>query len=216
MSLRTASNSSLAKPPSAPLVYSSLSSERSQDGTALATMAVTSSGSNGSYVSEVESANLTMRHQPSEVKKPSGYSNGGTKKYQLDREYRTFGYDSIRLTLGLGSDSHSTEISHLSEQQITILKETVTVTRQRFIADFDEVDEHGIHSMTIEEYFDYIERQRLTHMPHRGSHWDKVLKWAEFFGLQVSSYADIVKPFLAESTVAARLIWTACRALLDV
>ena len=180
-------------------------------------MAVTSSGSNGSYVSEVESANSTMRHQLSEVKKPSGYSDGGTKKYQLDRKYLALGYDSIRLTLGLGNDLHSTEVSHPSQQQqITILKETVTVTRQRFIADFDEVDEHGIHSMTIEEYFDYIERQRLTHMPHRGSHWDKVLKWAEFFGLQVSSYADIVKPFLAESTVAARLIWTACRALLDV
>lgn len=58
-------------------------------------MAVTSNGSNGSYVSEAESANLTMRHQPPEVKKPSGYSNGGTKKHQLEREYRALGDDPI-------------------------------------------------------------------------------------------------------------------------
>ena len=53
-------------------------------------------------------------------------------------------------------------------------------------------------------------------MPHRGSHWDKVLKWAEFFSLQVSGYANAVDSFIAESKVAAKLIWTACRALLQV
>ncbi|KAL8902696.1 MAG: hypothetical protein Q9207_004463 [Kuettlingeria erythrocarpa] len=116
----------------------------------------------------------------------------------------------------LGADSHSTAVSLAGEQQITVLKETVIWTCQKFIADFDEVDEDCIHSMTIEEYFEYIERQRLTHMPHRGSHWDKVLKWAEFFGLQTSGYADTVEPFTAESRFAAKLIWTACRALLEL
>lgn len=90
------------------------------------------------------------------------------------------------------------------------------VTTQRFVVDFDEVDEHHIYSMTIEDYFEYIERQRLTHMPHRGSNWDKVLKWAEFFGLQISGYAKILEPFVAESRLAAQLIWTACRALVEV
>lgn len=116
----------------------------------------------------------------------------------------------------LGADSHSTAASHIGEQQITILEETVIWTCQKFIAEFDEVDERHIHSMNVEEYFEYIERQRLTHMPHRGSHWDKVLKWAEFFGLQISGYANTVEPFTAESKFAARLIWTACRALLEV
>lgn len=116
----------------------------------------------------------------------------------------------------LGVDSHSTAASYTREQQITILEETVSLTRQKFIADFDEVDEHYIQRMNVEDYFEYIERQRLTYMPHRGSHWDKVLKWAEFFGLQISGYADTVEPFTAESRFAAKLIWTACRALLEV
>ncbi|KAL8729508.1 MAG: hypothetical protein Q9166_004680 [cf. Caloplaca sp. 2 TL-2023] len=162
-------------------------------------MAMTSNNTNGSYASEADMSKSTMRYQPPEVKKPSGYANGTMSKYRFER-----------------TNSQSTTVSHSSEQQITILKETVTVTCQKFIADFNEVDEHYIYSMTVEEYFEYIERQRLTHMPHRGSHWDKVLKWAEFFGLQVSGYANTVEPFIAESKFAARLIWTACRALLEL
>lgn len=68
----------------------------------------------------------------------------------------------------------------------------------------------------MEDFLEFIERERLTHMPHRGSHWDKVLKWAEFFSLQVSGYANTVDSFIADSKLAARLIWTACRALLQV
>lgn len=56
-------------------------------------MPVTSNGSHGSYASEAELSNLTMRHQPPEVKKPSGYVNGNTKRYQFDREHRAPGYD---------------------------------------------------------------------------------------------------------------------------
>ncbi|KAI4287738.1 MAG: hypothetical protein L6R35_003004 [Caloplaca aegaea] len=158
-------------------------------------------GSNGTYASQDTMSNLSMRGESMEVKKPSGYAKGVTSKpkYQFDR-----------------TDSNSTVPSNSSEQQITILKETVTVTSEKFIMDFDEVDEHYIHGMTIEQFFEYIERQRLTHMPHRGSHWDRVLKWAEFFGLQISGYANTVEPFVAESKLAAKLIWTACRALLEL
>lgn len=70
--------------------------------------------------------------------------------------------------------------------------------------------------MTIEGFLEYIERQRLTYMPHRGSRWDKVLKWAEFFALQISSYAMAVESFVPDSKVAAKLIWSASRTLLEV
>ena len=90
------------------------------------------------------------------------------------------------------------------------------MTCRRFIADLDAVDESLIYDMAIEEYFEYIERQRLTYMPHRGSHWDKVLKWAELFGLQISTFANTVEPFVVDSKLAAKLVWTACRSLLDV
>ena len=70
--------------------------------------------------------------------------------------------------------------------------------------------------MTIENFLDFIERQRLTHMPHRGSRWDKVLKWAEFFGLQMAGYAKAVGPFVEGSKDAAKLTLAASCVLLRV
>lgn len=69
---------------------------------------------------------------------------------------------------------------------------------------------------SIETFLDYIEHQRLTHMPHRGSVWDKVLKWAEFFALQVSAYEKVAAPYVSETKEAAKLIWIGSRVLLDV
>ncbi|KAL8686524.1 MAG: hypothetical protein Q9224_005422, partial [Gallowayella concinna] len=143
-------------------------------------------GINGGYTPEAEMSSLTMQHRPVESKRRNGDTN------------------------------QSSAGSHSSEQQITILKETVIVTCQKFITHFDGCQKHHIYDLTIEEYLDFIERQRLTYMPHRGSHWDKVLKWAEFFGLQISSFATAMEKLVIESKSAAKLIWTACRALLQL
>ena len=69
--------------------------------------------------------------------------------------------------------------------------------------------------MSIENLLEYIERQRLTAMPHRGCHWDRVLKWAEFFALQVSGYAIAIEDFVPASQKAAKLIWTCCHSLIE-
>ena len=53
-------------------------------------------------------------------------------------------------------------------------------------------------------------------MPHRGSRWDKVLKWAEFFALQISGYVKAVEAFVPQSFMAAKLIWAASHTLLEV
>ena len=122
----------------------------------------------------------------------------------------------VDLNLLSGSEVQETTISFSTEQQVTVLRESVTVVRRKFIAELDDVDESSIQSIAVDNVLDYIERQRLTHMPHRGSHWDNVLKWAEFFALQVSGYAIVVEPFVPESKVAAKLIWTASQSLLNV
>ena len=114
------------------------------------------------------------------------------------------------------SNSSETHVSFSNDQQVTVLQETITYTRGKLMAEFDLVDEHYIHDMTIDGFLEYIERQRLTYMPHRGSRWDKVLKWAEFFGLQISGYSKVVKPFVPESELAAQLIWAASCTLLEV
>ena len=97
-----------------------------------------------------------------------------------------------------------------------MLHETVMSTWGKFVAEFDQVDDDYIQTMTIDGFLEYIERQRLTHMPHRGSRWDKVLKWAEFFGLQVSAYAKAIESFVPDSQSAAKLMWAASRTLLEV
>lgn len=107
-------------------------------------------------------------------------------------------------------------MSFSSDRQLTVLKETIVTTCSRLIAEFDDVDESFIYGMSIDGFLDYIERQRLTYMPHRGSRWDKVLNWAEYFALQISGYARAVESFVPDSNMAGKLIWTACRALLEV
>lgn len=103
-----------------------------------------------------------------------------------------------------------------SEQQITVLRQTVTTTRAKLICELRDVTEHDINSLTMETFLEYIESERLTNMPQRGSRWDKVLKWAEFFALQISGYETALEPFVPQSKDAAQLIWASCRALIEV
>ncbi|KAL9606785.1 MAG: hypothetical protein Q9179_000075 [Wetmoreana sp. 5 TL-2023] len=101
-----------------------------------------------------------------------------------------------------------------TEQHVTVLRESISITRRKFVAEIDEVQEYDIQNATIEGFLEFIERERLTYMPHRGSHWDKVLKWAEFFALQIAGYASALQSFVPESKDAAQLIWTASQSLL--
>lgn len=103
-----------------------------------------------------------------------------------------------------------------SDRQVLFLRETVSSTKSRFIGDLEHVNEHLIDSMTIDNFLDYIESERLTHMPHHGSRWDKVLKWAEFYTVQIAGFQKAVFPFIQDSKGAAQLIWVACRSLLEV
>lgn len=107
-------------------------------------------------------------------------------------------------------------MSLFNEQQTTDLHESITITRRKFLAEMEDVQESDIHEITIDGFLEFIERQRLTYMPHRGSHWDKVLKWAEFFALQISGYATALQSFVPDSKTAAQLIWTASLSLLRV
>ena len=123
-----------------------------------------------------------------------------------------------------GSETSTSTIKTKSEsrlqfskdQQITVLRDTIVSCRGKFIAEFSDVNEHYINATNIESCLDYIERQRLTYMPHRGSRWDKVLKWAEYFALQISGFAKAVGSFIPDSKIAAKLILAASRVLLEV
>jgi hypothetical protein len=79
-------------------------------------------------------------------------------------------------TLIKSSHSHT----FTSAQQVTVLRHTVTTTRSKF-CELSHVDDYYIDSLDVESFLEYIETERLTYMPQRGSKWDKVLKWVSLF-----------------------------------
>ncbi|THW36752.1 hypothetical protein D6C90_00605 [Aureobasidium pullulans] len=86
----------------------------------------------------------------------------------------------------------------------------------RIVKEFDTIDATLMSNMTIEIFSDYIARERLSSMPHRGSLWDRVLRWAEFYALQIDAYAKKIGSFVPESHYAARQIYTLLRSLLEL
>lgn len=112
----------------------------------------------------------------------------------------------------LGSDVQSSSNSDI----ITIIQETVMSKRGRIIAEFDNIDAALLDRMTIEGFSDYITRERLSSMPHRGSLWDRVLRWAEFYALQIATYEKTIGSFVPESRTAAKQIFTLLRSLLEL
>lgn len=153
----------------------------------------------------------TNGHQDGvEMKVTNGHATTG--------ETRTNTSVSLEETRKSRTEKHTYESSSTfsSEQQITILRQTVTATRVKLICELRHVNEYDIDSMTVESFLEYIESERLTNMPQRGSRWDKVLKWAEFFALQISGYEKALERFVPHSMNAAQLIWASCRALIEV
>jgi hypothetical protein len=117
------------------------------------------------------------------------------------------------LIIGLtGSESRN----GYHHKQTAVLQDTITATRARLIADFEQVTERSIASTTLDSFLMYVEQERLTHMPHRGSRWDRVLRWARFYAIQVSEYERAISEFMPESKHAAALIYVACRVFLEV
>jgi hypothetical protein len=103
-----------------------------------------------------------------------------------------------------------------SDQQVNVMRRTVITTRTKLITDLSHVDSHYIDSMSVESILDWVSSERLTYMPQKGSRWDKVLKWAEFFSLQISGYEKAISAFVPDSKAAAQLIWASCKVLLEV
>lgn len=141
---------------------------------------------------------------------------------ELTETKNTISRFETRTELSSRSQSRTTNITDNgtvrfnSDRQVLVLRETVINTKNRLIRGIEHVNEQYIASQTIDSFLEYIENERLTHMPHHGSRWDKVLKWAEFYALQIQSYQKVVSPFVQNSKEAAQLIWVACRLLLEV
>jgi hypothetical protein len=129
---------------------------------------------------------------------PQSPASSGTLNRRLESSsvaYRSFSNN--------GSPIHS-QHSHAMHMEARILSE------------FDTIDASLLGNMNIAKFSDYIARERLSSMPHRGSLWDRVLRWAEFYALQIDDYAKKIESFVPESQYAARQIYTLLRSIVEL
>ncbi|CAK7236304.1 hypothetical protein SEUCBS140593_009575 [Sporothrix eucalyptigena] len=68
----------------------------------------------------------------------------------------------------------------------------------------------------LESYLKNISDERLMHMPGKGSDWDRVLRTAQFFGLQIWRFGEKVGKFAPESRHAAAAALASCQMLLEI
>jgi hypothetical protein len=72
----------------------------------------------------------------------------------------------------------------------------------------------GHHS--VQDFLKTLKNERFRHMPHDGSYWDRVLKWADNIGGVVLLSHGILNDFMLNSEDATRLICDSCTLLISV
>ncbi|KAL4731411.1 hypothetical protein ACLX1H_000377 [Fusarium chlamydosporum] len=120
---------------------------------------------------------------------------------------------SLTITANNATTSKSTIITKLHEyERLT----KVTRTVKKLIVRFDDYDEDFVNEMDIRSYLQYISDERLIHMPRRGSDWDRVLSTAQFFGLQITTFASKIETFAPGAHSSASAALASCQLLLEV
>lgn len=74
----------------------------------------------------------------------------------------------------------------------------------------------SVSTTSFVQLVEYIGKERLQSLPHKGSKWDKVLIRALYFAEQQHNFEGIMKSFGAESTAAANIGYGFCKLLLEV
>ena len=143
------------------------------------------------------------------------YNNTNEKSTTTSQAHYVSNHGDFRTTQVTNNGLHIDKTLS-SEQHITILRTTIRTSRSKLISDLARFDDEYIDSMTIEAFLQNIETERLTSMPTRGSRFDRCLKWAEFFALQISQYQHVLQHSTLHSEQAAQLIYACCRSLIEV
>ncbi|EGU75627.1 hypothetical protein FOPG_14818 [Fusarium oxysporum f. sp. conglutinans race 2 54008] len=92
----------------------------------------------------------------------------------------------------------------------------ITRTVKKLIVKLDDYDEEFVDEMDIRSYLQYISDERLIHMPRRGSDWDRVLSTAQFFGLQITTFASKIDAFASGAHSSASAALASSQVLLEI
>ncbi|KAK3322767.1 hypothetical protein B0H66DRAFT_555192 [Apodospora peruviana] len=116
------------------------------------------------------------------------------------------------------ADSASDKTVSIKDESLAVSKtrtststSTISLTRvvetSKFIrgniCKFGDYNEHYFKTMNLESYLEYISDERLIHMPRRGSDWDRVLRTAQFFGLQLWAFGSDIGQFTSGTESAS-------------
>ncbi|ESZ97797.1 hypothetical protein SBOR_1806 [Sclerotinia borealis F-4128] len=150
---------------------------------------------------------------------PSAIHNGATsplKHRQLSNGHhlqKTNGYHDI-----MPSPSFDQRSMNGSDYfQTPLLLDTAQKIIKMYRSELGQSSEKFLQSCkSVEGFFDFVATIRLSQMPHHGSRWDKILKWAEFFTGQVSTYSEEVASFTTQSEQVTKIIYASCKILLEM
>lgn len=102
-------------------------------------------------------------------------------------------------------------------QKVNVLRETIEKVTSSCRRDLDSSSAKTVLSTTdAGAVLDFIAAERLRCMPHSGSRYDKVLRWAEIFVLHVGSFAQSASDAVTSSYEATQQIWGSVLLLLQV
>lgn len=98
-----------------------------------------------------------------------------------------------------------------------IVTDAVTMYRAKLLTALKGTKEEKLaQGVSSENLFSFISEERLRRMPHRGSRWDKILKWAEDFAKKLSLFEVTDDNFIPSSKQAVELILASLQLLLLV
>jgi hypothetical protein len=69
---------------------------------------------------------------------------------------------------------------------------------------------------TVHDFLRMLKNERFRHMPHDGSNWDRILRWADNTAGVVLLSIGILRDFMLNSEDATRLICDSCSSLIQV
>ncbi|KAI9157950.1 hypothetical protein HJFPF1_05935 [Paramyrothecium foliicola] len=105
--------------------------------------------------------------------------------------------------------SSETSFSHFSRVKDVFRSVTNLISRN---ADYTEAT---VKETDLRAYLHFISDERLIHMPRRGSDWDRVLSYAQFFGLQVWLFGKKIDSYIPGGKDSAAAALASCKMLLQ-
>lgn len=126
-------------------------------------------------------------------------------------------------TVSLEEDATSVSVSAttISQPNTTCTIQNTRVvdisqTIRGHICKLGDYSETFFKAIDLQSYLEYISDERLIHMPRRGSNWDRVLRAAQCFGVQLWAFGRDVGRFCPDTEVASITALGSIQILLEV